>query len=283
MRNVTAGLIAALMATLAFSSIAAAQAGSANGGNAAANNTLYNKLNADPSTGGPAPKRDFSGAWAGPLNASATEEVPPLTPLGEKMFSLHKSERKYGTANSNDPLNTCDPLGFPRDVVFETRGLGFATMPGKIVLLHQYQKIWREVWMDGRPLPKNIDAKDGPPSTWYGYSVGHWEGDYTLVVDTTGSDDRSWLDTAGYPHSVNAHVQERYTRVDHNHLDLVATVDDPALYTKPFVLAKAKFRWIPSQETEEQMCVPSEAISYYNNIALPSFGKDPNGKDSKAK
>jgi hypothetical protein len=278
MRNMTAVLIAALVATLACSSIASAQAGSPKGAGDAGNNTLYNKLNADPSTGGPAPKRDLSGAWAGPLNASGTEEIPPLTPLGEKMFSLHKSERKYGTANSNDPLNTCDPLGFPRDVVFETRGLGFATMPGKIVLLHQYQKIWRDVWMDGRQLPKNIDTKDGPPSTWYGYSVGHWDGDYTLVVDTTGSDDRSWLDTAGYPHSVNAHVQERYTRVDHNHLDLVATVDDPALYTKPFVLAKAKFRWIPSQETEEQMCVPSEAITYFNSIALPSFGKDSKAK-----
>jgi hypothetical protein len=93
------------------------------------------------------------------------------------------------------------------------------------------------------------------------------------VIDTVGSDNRSWLDTSGHPHSVDAHVQERYTRVDHNHLEMTATVDDPKLYTKPFVLAKAKFRWIPTQETEEQLCVPSEAITYFNSIALPSFGE----------
>jgi hypothetical protein len=267
MRNLIAGSIFALMVMLAVSSVAMAQTGSG------LNNTLYNKLNADPSTGGPAPKQDLSGAWAGPLSVAASEEIAPMTPLGQKLFSLNKSERMVGIAHSNDPLNTCDPLGFPRDLVFETRGLAFATMPGKIVLLHQYQKIWRDVWMDGRELPKNIDTKGGADSRWYGYSVGHWEGDNTLVIDTVGSDNRSWLDPSGHPHSVDAHVQERYTRVDHNHLEVTATVDDPKLYTKPFVLAKAKFRWIPTQETEEQLCVPSEAITYFNSIALPSFGE----------
>jgi hypothetical protein len=266
-RILIAGCFIGLLFTLGVSAVAMAQAGDA------LNNTLYNKLNADPSTGGPAPKRDLSGAWAGPLNAVASEEIPPMTALGQKLFSLNKPEREAGTAHSNDPLNTCDPLGFPRNVVFETRGIAFATMPGKIVVLHQYQKIWRDVWMDGREVPKNIDAKGGPESRWYGYSVGHWEGDNTLVIDTVGSDEKSWLDTAGHPHSADAHVQERFTRVDHNHLELIATVDDPKLYTKPFVLAKVKFRWIPNQETEEQLCVPSEAISYLNNIALPSFGE----------
>ena len=272
MRNLIAGSIITVMVSLAFSSLALAQAGSG------LTNTLYNKLNADPSTGGPAPKQDLSGAWAGPLSVVQTEQIAPMTPLGEKLFGLNKSERSVGTALSNDPLNTCDPLGFPRNLVFETRGLAFATMPGKIVILHQYQKLWRDVWMDGRALPKNVDAKGGPDSRWYGYSVGHWEGDNTLVIDTVGSDNRSWLDTLGHPHSVDAHVQERYTRVDHNHLEMIATVDDPKLYTKPFILAQAKFRWIPSQETEEQLCVPSEAITYYNSIALPSFGQSPKGK-----
>jgi hypothetical protein len=252
------------MAVLFVSSVAMAQAGDA------LNNTLYNKLNQDPSTGGPAPRRDLSGAWAGPLNAVATEEVPPMTPLGQKLFSVNRPEAKFGTAGGNDPLNMCDPLGLPRNLVFETRGLAFSVMPEKVVVLHQYQKIWRDVWMDGRELPKNVDTRGGPDSRWYGYSVGHWEGDNTLVIDTVGSDDRSWLDTAGHPHSVDAHVQERYTRVDHNHLEIIVTVDDPKLYTKPFVLARVKYRWIPSQETEDQFCVPSEAISYMNTIAVPA-------------
>lgn len=148
-------------------------------------------------------------------------------------------------------------------------------MPGKVVLLDQYQKIWRDIWMDGRELPKNVDTKDGPPSTWYGYSVGHWDGDYTLVIDTTGSDDRSWLNGQGYPHTVDAHVEERYTRVDHNHMQLTVTVDDPKIFTKPFVFVTSGFMWIPSQQIEEQMCVPSEAISYMQTIGIPAAGGSP--------
>ena len=264
MRRLLAISVAGLMATFVCSSIARAQAGDA------LNNTLYTRLNKDPSTGGPAPARDLSGAWAGPLNAVNTEEIPPLTPRGQKLFGMNKPEAKFGTSGSNDPLNYCDPLGMPRNLVFETRGLAFSTMPGKVVVLHQYQKVWREVWMDGRELPKNIDTKGGPESRWYGYSVGHWEDDHTLVIDSTGSDDRSWLDTAGHPHSTSAHIQEKYVRADHNHLSVIVTVDDPTLYTKPFVLARVNYRWIPSQETEDQFCIPSEAISYMQSIAEPA-------------
>ncbi len=273
MRKVIAGFAIAGIILLSFSSWAMAQAGNA------LDNTLYSKLNKDPSTGGPAPRHDVSGAWAGPLEPEHPE-VAPLTPQGQKLFSLNKSERQFGTAKSNDPLKTCDPLGIPRNLSFETRGLNFAQMPDRVVVLHQYQKIWRDVWMDGRELPKNFDTKDGPPSRWYGYSVGHWDGDNTLVIDTSGSNDQSWLDTAGHPHSVDMRVEERYTRVDHNHLQMTVTIDDPKIYTKPFVLSKATYRWIPDQVTEEQICVPSEGIAYTNIISNPAFGV---GEGAKAK
>jgi hypothetical protein len=260
--------IVASMAALAFSPPAMAQAGPGFGGQ---DNTLFNRLQKDPSTGGPAPARDLSGAWAGPLNADPGE-VAPLTALGQRRFALNKPEGKFGTSGSNDPLNTCDPLGFPRNVIFELRGLSFSTMPGKIAILHQYQKVWRDVWMDGRALPKNVDGKGGPDSRMYGFSVGHWEDDNTLVIDSTGNDDRSWLNNAGYPHSANAHIQERYVRKDHNNLSLTVTVDDPAMYTKPFTLGTTRFRWIPDQQTDEQMCIPSEASVYMDRIALPSGG-----------
>jgi hypothetical protein len=267
MRNPIAGSIAALFTVLVFSSVAMGQAG------AGSNNTLYNKLNGDGSTGGPAPKRDLSGAWtAQSLSAKKGDDVPPMTPLGQQRFGRNKSEGKFGTAGSNDPWKMCDPFGIPRGLVEEIRGVAFAQMPGKMVVLHQYQRIWRDVWMDGRELPKNIDTKGGPESRWYGYSVGHWDGDYTFVIDTVGSDDRSWLDNAGHPHSVDAHVVERYTRVDHNHMEMTVTVDDPKMYTKPFLLGTNKYLWIPTQETEEQFCVPSEALTYLNTIAIPAAG-----------
>jgi hypothetical protein len=110
------------------------------------------------------------------------------------------------------------------------------------------------------------------PSRWYGYSSGHWEGDHTLVIDTVGSNDASWVDKAGYAHSVDMRVQERYDRIDHNHLMATIIVSDPAIFTQnPFVLAKNEYRWIPDQEAEEQMCVPSEMIRYMKMIANPSF------------
>ena len=237
--------------------------------------SLYrgNRLKPDPTPGGPAPVHDVTGSWAGNLTPERLE-IPPFTPLGQKMFSLNKPETEVGTGHSNDPLNTCDPLGIPRNLVFETRGLAFGTMsPDRILVLHQYQRIWRYVWMDGHhELPTKFDSKEGVPSRWYGYSAGHWDGDHTLVIDTVGSSDQSWLDKAGHPHSVDAHIQERYERVDRNHLLMTVTVDDPKIYTKPFVLSKNEYRWIPDQEAEEQMCVPSEMIQYMNLISKPAFG-----------
>jgi hypothetical protein len=132
--------------------------------------------------------------------------------------------------------------------------------------------------MDGRELPKNVGAKGGPDPTWYGYSVGHWDGDYTLVVETAGTDDRSWIDRRGYPHSVDMRAVERYTRVDHNTLELTLTIDDPKIYTKPFVAATNRFKWIPNQEDEEQMCVPSEAIEYMKVIGVPANQDQVTGK-----
>jgi hypothetical protein len=276
MRKSLVRLVIFLMAVLAFSSSAMAQASGAG-----TKESLYkgNRLKPDPTPGGPAPVHDVSGSWAGNLTPERME-IPPLTPLGQKLFSLNKPETEVGTGHSNDPMNTCDPLGVPRNLVFETRGLAFATMPNRVAVLHQYQRIWRYVWMDGRELPKSFDTKDGVPSRWYGYSVGHWDGDYTLVIDTAGVNDQSWLDKAGHPHSVNAHITERYTRLDHNHMQMVASVDDPTVYTKPFVLAKNEYRWIPDQEAEEQICVPSEMIRYMETIGKPAFSGP---QDTKAK
>jgi len=128
-------------------------------------NTQYDKLNTGP--GGAAPKRDFSGSWAGPIAIDRQAVMPPLTPLGQKLMSANKPEPTYHIADTNDSYaRVCDPLGFPRNMVFELRGLAFATMPDRIIVLNQYQRAWREIWMDGRELPKNVGgtAKDAPES-----------------------------------------------------------------------------------------------------------------------
>jgi hypothetical protein len=276
MRKAILGSIIGLTAVLTLSSVAMAQA------KPGSKQSLYNgnQLKPDPTPGGPAPVHDVMGSWAGNLVPQRLE-VPPLTPLGQKLASLNHSEPKAGTGQSNDPGNTCDPLGIPRNLEGSgsLAGISFAGMPDRIAVLHEYQRIWRYVWMDGKhELPKKFDTKDGLPSRWYGYSVGHWDGDYTLVIDTTGVNDQTWLDKGGHPHSVNALIEERYTRVDHNHMQMVTTVDDPAIYTKPFALTKNGYRWIPDQEEEEQICVASEMIHYMNLISRPSFGITENPK-----
>jgi len=266
--------LALIVGVLVFSSVAVAQNAQRpkNDPSQSIPASRFAVLSKNLGTGGPAPKHDVLGVWAGPLEAEKGE-VPAMTPLGQKLFSVRKTEKKDGWANANDPWKTCDPFGAPRSAVNEIRGVSFSEMPNKIVVLHQYNRVWREAWMDGRALPKNVGTKGGPDPTWYGYSVGHWDGDNTLVIDTTGSDDSEWLDPRGYPHSLQGVFEERYTRVDHNHLEMTVTVDDPKIYTKPFVLGTSKFVWVPSQESEEQICVPSEAISYVNLISIPVAGE----------
>ena len=237
--------------------------------------TLFEKLMAENKSSAPAPKRDLNGAWTGPV-AFIGQNFPPYTALGAERAKLNKSEPVYHLANTNDPLMTCDPLGFPRNIINETRGMRFAQLPDRMIILYQYQRAWREIWTDGRELPKSIDTKDGAPSRWYGYSVGHWDGEYTFVIDSVGMDDRTWLDTSGHPHSADMRVQERYTRVDHDSLHMSIRIDDPKTYISPFEeLTDVTFKWIPNQELEEQLCVPSEAISYMDIIGHQSGNVEP--------
>jgi hypothetical protein len=233
--------------------------------------------------GGPAPKRDLTGTWAGPGSGMAVPrgeaaEKPLLTPLGQQLMSQNKPLGKFSPAGTNDPhVRYCDPFGVPLNTVQEIRGLSFATMPNRVVMLLLYQDLWREIWTDGRSLPTNVGGAgtDALDPRYNGYSVGHWEDDYTFVVDTTGMDDRTWVTAAGYPHTVNAHVQERYTRLDHNDLKLTVTVDDPKIFTKPFSLGTYNFKWIPNQELDEWLCVPSEVQQYLKEMGDPA-GSDPN-------
>jgi hypothetical protein len=282
-RNSLVFVVTALIAVLAFSTIVSAQAPTKEAmaiakqhcEQAGQPGTEYQVLCSDTKPPAPAPKRDIFGAWSGPIGAVAVDKNPPMTDLGKKLFSANHANFAVNVADSNDPLDHCDPLGFPRNAVFELRGLSIGEMPNRVLILSQYQRAWREVWTDGRALPKNAgsDAPDAPDPRYYGYSVGHWDGDYTFVVDTVGTDDTTWLDNEGHPHSAEMHVTERYNRVDHDTLALTVTVDDPKVYTKPFVLGKTIFKWIPTQDFEEQLCIPSQSQLYTDFIAKPAAGR----------
>ena len=285
MRNSIVTSLAAALALLVM-----AQADTyAQGGQGAAREPLISQgVVKMPNPPGPAPKRDLSGTWVGPRagapadNAGRPDPIPPMTPAGMEAFKEHKS---YGDATrggpnpateqvSNDTFITCDPLGFPRTLLgqsIEARGgLTFGSAPDRTLMLYEQQSVFREVWTDGRALPKAVDVKDAPESRYYGYSIGHWENDYTFVIETTGFDERPWLDEAGHPRSSMAHITERYTRKDQYNIDLTVTVDDPKYYTKPWVFARGHYYWRKNQQSNEWFCFPSEALDYRDRIARPS-------------
>jgi hypothetical protein len=105
---------------------------------------------------------------------------------------------------------------------------------------------YRQIYMDGRKLPED------PNPTWLGYSVGHWDGD-TLVVESAGFNDRSWLDRAGHPHSESLRVTERFRRVDFGHMRYQITFDDPKTLTKPLTLSLA-VNYRPDTDMLENVC-----------------------------
>jgi hypothetical protein len=137
-------------------------------------------------------------------------------------------------------------------------------IPGRILIFYENNHVHREIWIDGRPLPKD------PDPTWYGYSVGRWEGD-SLVVDTIGFNDRSWIDSWGNPHSDEMRVVERYRRLDHKTLEMRVTVDDPKAYTKPLVSSPKTFDLHAKQELVESLCVPEDEKSFLDRVREPAI------------
>jgi len=118
--------------------------------------------------------------------------------------------------------------------------------PELLIFLYESLTIYRQVFMDGRPLPKN------PQPTWMGYSIGRWEGD-TLVVETIGQNGKTWLDMRGLPGTEQLKVIERYSRPNIGRITIDVTIDDPKAYTKPWSV-KLAWKLIPDTDLIESIC-----------------------------
>jgi len=278
-------VIAGLAAMMVLSSVAMAQTGQPKQDNQAKTPWKFYPRDRAEGDGGPAPKRDLTGTWAGPGSGMAVPKgdnvegaTASLTPLGQQIFAQNKPIGKYSPGGTNDPhTRYCDPFGFPQNMTNEIRGMTIAATPTRTFILIQYMDLWREIWTDGRSLPKGVgDPTPGALDPKYnGYSIGHWEDDYTFVVQTTGLDDSTWATKSGYPHSIDALVTERFTRVDKNDLSLSITMDDPTIYTKPFVIGTQHFRWIPNQQLDDFTCIPSQVQEYIQQMADPALHGQP--------
>jgi hypothetical protein len=160
----------------------------------------------------------------------------------EPPYTEYGAERWRTVDTAKDPTGLCLPPGpsraftapFPFILVQQPNMMGF---------LFEYQTIWRVIYMDGRAHPEDI--MEYPE--FMGHSIGRWEGD-TLVIDTTGIDERSWLDTAGHEHSGELRLTERLRKTGNDTLEWVVTFDDPVFFTKPWSLTRTFTRFDDSKD-----------------------------------
>lgn len=146
----------------------------------------------------------------------------------------------------DNPSIRCLPLGVPRLNAY-THPFKIVQTPGLIVILYESQTTFRQIFMDGRKLPE-----DAQPA-WYGYSIGRWDGD-ALVVESSGFNDKTWLDGSGHPHSESMRLTERFTRRDLGRLDVEITIDDPVTYVRPLTYMQT-----------QSLLVDGELIEYVCN------------------
>jgi len=180
---------------------------------------------------------DLTGIWSPPRTPKgflpynfSPEAPPPMQPWAVKRCELVGcGTGPLGRANDDnmDPyLTSCAPYGIPR-LMNHVGPFEILQSKNRVLILFETTNAIRQIWMDGRGHPEDLDP------SWLGHAIGHWEGP-TLVVDTVGLADKSWLDTAGHPHSDALHVVERIRRVDHDTLENTLTFDDPKTYTRPW-------------------------------------------------
>ncbi len=192
---------------------------------------------------------DLGGAWVGGGPVQDMERQGqfkpgeiPLLPWAKTLMESRKPE--------NDPHAYCLPMGVPRQA--GSYPWRFVQWPTHKQATHIFM-LWegnihsfRQIFMDGRKHPED------PDPTWFGHSIGHWEGG-TLVIDSVGFNDKFWFDRRGHPHTEQLHIIERWTRKNFGTLENQVTIDDPGAYSRPFTTTYTA-RLQPDDEIMEYIC-----------------------------
>jgi len=220
MRNRSVNGLFAMLAALAFSPVILAQTAKHSGAK-----------KPEPAL----PAKDLTGVWA-----NITESGPTFNPKGGPFFQPW-AEAKWKQNKNDDPgqpaitngrvdldptVASCFPTGMPR-LMTEVFPFEIIQVRDRVLILFEKDYAVSHIWTDGRKLPED------PDPSYMGQSVGKWDGD-TLVVDTIGLKDITWLDRAGHPHSDALHVVGRMRRVNQDRLQIDWTFDDPKAFTKPW-------------------------------------------------
>lgn len=192
---------------------------------------------------------DLNGVWQAPYTPDLTRAYGaalPFTPFGAEQFKNH--------LGGDDPHGYCQPTG-PTRAFHSPFPFEIVQTAGMTTVLFEIDHTFRRIFTDGRAHPKGQDT------TWYGDSIGRYEGN-TLTVDTTGVSERSWLDTAGHQHSDKLHIAETFVKTDADSIKWTVTFDDPVYFTKP---------WSVSLNMKRQKYDIMEMICTDNNQDIPHY------------
>ena len=173
------------------------------------------------------PELTATGVGPGGYSGNIFRDMKP-DEVPEKPEAAKLRNERMKSGNRPNPSVFCLPMGLPVNN-FVVEVVKFIQAPKQIMVIYEVDGSYRQIYTDGRPLPKDMSP------SWLGYSTAHWNDD-TLVVETEGFNDRTWLDMMGHSHSESLHLTERYHRRNYGHMDVEMTFNDPVMYTRPFTI-----------------------------------------------
>jgi hypothetical protein len=191
-------------------------------------------------------KPDLSGIWRVVSdkylsNLAADNVQVPFIPAAAALY-----KQRQDNSGNGRPSDRCLPRGLPGALLVRDRPWKIVQTPGVILILYDESLHHRQIFLDGRGFPED------PTPTWFGYSTAKWEGD-SLVAETMGFNEETWIDDGGHPHSGEMHVIERFQRRTAGTLEVGITIDDPKSYTKPWT-ADVLFELLPDADLGEHVC-----------------------------
>lgn len=201
---------------------------------------------------------DLSGIWSrtGPgAHQPFGQGPPPLQPWAKAIYE----ENEQGLPPAEDGLDELDPViycmphGIPR-IMAGNQPIEIVQTPNQVYLLFEAHSVQRRIYLDGRKLPENY------PASYMGFSTGRYDGD-TLVVETSGLNDLTWLDRTGIPHSDALRVTERIRRAAQDTLEISFLFDDPKAFAKPWE-AKKTYQRKPDWEIMENIGYCEDRYQY---------------------
>lgn len=204
-----------------------------------------------PNLTAPAPKApdgkpDLSGIWRIAdgrylQNIALESGEAPFQPWAAALY-----KQRADALGKGRPSERCIAHGIPDGMLVRNSPFKIVQTPEVVVVVYEEFNHYRQIFTDGRGFPRETNP------SWFGYSIGKWEGE-TLVAETVGFNDQSWLDDPGHPHSEALRVTERFRRLDFGRMEMQITFDDPKAYTRTWG-ATIRFTLLPDTELIESIC-----------------------------